>query len=670
MQRHHLSARKPHGQPRCQELQWQRQHRTERLGLLPAHGVPFTPLSARRKLLGTSTNLPEFLRFSTILFWYWTGLVEFWVRMSPMSEASVPKSPWPIKPGLVSNRGFQALALVLLTVLTYASALGNGFVSDDLASILRGRAIDSLGNLPKLFLHDTMWNSVGDAFALGSTIDTYRPLPIATFFIERAIYGHRAIGYHLDSVLLHALNVILVWRLGRLLTLSSAAGFLAAAVFAVHPSICEAVHWINGRSDPMAVLFLLTAVLLGLPWLRGSKPGVARVLGIGFLVFCATLCKEIAFVMAPACLALALSLIRAEGRRIGIGDAVRLAVPWLAGLGLGFAARTLALGRLATGSGASLSYALVRVPLLWRDGIVALLVPSATIRASVFTRYREINALPLLLSIVLALALIILAGWAYWRRRPVLLPWFVAVLLMTLAPASLLTPFDGWSGWGRYLYPTAPTFVLAFAELGTRVMAGRRFPRWLPLVLGAVPVLLAAQTFAAGADYRSERAYNMAQIRDDPDSEIGYLQLGSLERFLGRPQQAIPFLEKGVNINPRSKNGWSLLAWSYLAVGESDKAYRAAQKTRELDPQERIARFVESAVLLQRSQQEEAAAVLLPLLADDSGAAGLWTEAAKATMRFGQDSPFAAAIRKAMADDRYRPIRSRLEALLSPPVHP
>jgi hypothetical protein len=574
-------------------------------------------------------------------------------------------SPWQHAVELSGKTGVQAFALILLTVVAYASAYGNGFVSDDLSSILGGRAIGSLRNLPQLFLHDAMWNSVGDAFARTSAVDTYRPLPIATFFVEHAIYGRHAAGYHVDSVLLHALNVILVWRLGRRLALSSAAGFLAAAVFAVHPSICEAVHWINGRSDPMLILFLLSGIVLAQPWIRGAQPGVARVVGICLLTFCAALCKETAFVLVPACVALVLSVMRAERRRIGLGAALALAAPWLAGLGLGFVARTLTLGKLAAGSGSQVGYALVRIPLLWRDGIVALLVPSASIRASLFTRYREISAPSVVLSTGLALTLVALAGWAYQRRRPILLPWFVLVLLVTLAPASLLTSFEGWAGWGRYLYPIAPMFVLALAELGMLAMAGRRLPRWLPVALAAVPILLAAHTFAAGADYRSERQYNIAQIRDDPSSPTGYLQLGSLERFLGRPARAIPLLEKGVSLDPRSKSGWSLLAWSYLAVGQPEKAYRAARSTRDLDPQDKVARFVESAVLLQQDRQEAAAAVLLPLLGDDSDSAGLWREAFKAITRFGQDSLFAAAVRQAVTDDRYRHIRLRLEELLA-----
>ena len=582
-----------------------------------------------------------------------------------MSESDDKPSPWQRGVRLASRAGVQALALVGLTVAAYASALANGFVSDDISSILAGRAIGSLRNLPQLFLHDAMWNSVGDAFARTSAIDTYRPLPVATFFIERVFYGRHAAGYHLDSVLLHAWNVILVWLLGRRLVLSSAAAFLAAAVFAVHPSICEAVHWISGRFDPMSILFLLSGILLALPWLRGAKPGVARVVGIGVLTFCSTLCKETAFVLVPAWAALALSLLRVQGRRPGLGQSLALAAPWFAGLGFGFLARTLVLGKLAAGSGSRLGYALVRLPLLWRDALLSLLIPSASIRASLFTRYREISSWSVVLSGLLVLALIAAAGWAYRRRKPMLLPWFVSVWLVALAPVSLLTSFEGWAGWGRYLYPIAPMFVLALAELAAQAMAGRRLPRWLPAAWAGIPVLLAAHTFAGGADYHRERQYNLAQIRDDPQSAIGYLQLGSLERFQDRPATAIPLLEKGVSLDPRNKNGWSLLAWSYLAVGAPEPASRAAQRTRVLDPQDKIARFVESAVLLRQGRQAEAASILIPLLGDDPDSTGLWQEARKAVTRFGPDSPFATAVRSALVDERYRPIRPRLEALLA-----
>lgn len=583
----------------------------------------------------------------------------------PVSKPHPPRRPLRSWTALVAHPGVHGLGLVILTVAAYASALRSGFVSDDLSCIVAGRLITSLRNLPQVFLHDTMWNSVGDAFARASAIDTYRPLPLATFFVERAVFGLNASGYHAGSVLLHALNVLLLWQLGRRLGLLAGAAFLAAAIFSVHPSISEAVHWINGRSDPMAVLFLLGALLVWLPGLRGERVTLLRIGGITVLVFCASLCKETTFVFAPCAVVLALSILRAERRRLERGAWLALATPWVAGLSLGFLVRSLVLGRLAAGSGSQVGYALVRVPLVWRDGLFSLLVPSATIRAGLFSRYRDVDFLAVLPAVALVLGLLAAAAWAYRSRKLVLLPWFVSVFLLTLAPVALLTSTESWAGWGRYLYPSTPALALAVAELGHAVLAGRWLARWRPALAVCLILLLGIQTFAAGSDYRSERSLNLAQIRDDPECSVGYLQLGSLERHLGRTDRAIPFLEQGVRLDPRSTVGWSLLAWSYLATGRPGPAYQAARTARHLDATDKVARFVESAVLLQQGRQDEAAAVLLPLLGDDPGSPGLWQEMDKALRRFGPASPFSVAVRKATTDDRYRHIQARLQATLA-----
>ena len=83
--------------------------------------------------------------------------------------------------------------------------------------------------------------------------------------------------------------------MGVRLGASKDAAALGAILFAVHPAIGEAVHWINGRSDPLCVLFLLLALLA---WLRGRSVVTA------LCVLSATLCKETAFVLAPCALLL------------------------------------------------------------------------------------------------------------------------------------------------------------------------------------------------------------------------------------------------------------------------------------------------------------------------------------------------------------------------------
>jgi tetratricopeptide (TPR) repeat protein len=545
----------------------------------------------------------------------------------------------------------QALALVVLTFAAYASAFGNGFVSDDLSSIVLGRAVGSLRNLLQVFLHDAMWNSVGDVWARSTAVDTYRPIPIASFLLEHAVYGLRATGYHLDSVLVHAVNVLLVWALGRRLGLGPGPSVLAAALFATHPSICEAVHWINGRSDPLMLLFSLLAILLWLPWIDGAKPAVGRAVAIAVLAFFATLSKETAFILLPV-LAVGLAWGRVPWRRL-----LRLILPGAGGLLAGFVLRNLVLGRLATGSGSQLGYAAVRVPLIWRDGLTSLFVPAARLRASLASRYREVGLGRWLLALLLVALVVALAVLA-WRRRYRLLAPFVACLLALLAPVAILTSLSGWSGWGRYLYPVAPMAVFAALE------ATRRWPGPRRLVGAVLVAVFAIQTFAAGADFRSERSYGMALIEQDPACAEGYLQVGALDAYEDHPAQAIPHLERGLALEPKSAAAWSSLAWSYLAVKRTDEAVTAARRTRQLDAGNKMARFVEVSVLVQQGRQLEAADLLLPLLAADAGSEGLWKTLAGALAGFGTHSVFATAIAKAGEDPRYAKLEQRLHQLL------
>jgi len=73
--------------------------------------------------------------------------------------------------------------------------------------------------------------------------------------------GWGAFWYHLVNLLLHALNVWLVWKLAARL-LSSRAAWFAAALFAVHPIATEAVDNVVGRADLLAAMAVLAGLLI------------------------------------------------------------------------------------------------------------------------------------------------------------------------------------------------------------------------------------------------------------------------------------------------------------------------------------------------------------------------------------------------------------------------
>lgn len=490
---------------------------------------------------------------------------------------------------MLGRRARLAL-LVAAPLLAYASALGNGFVWDDHQTIERGLYIDSLANLPRLFAHDTMWNSDGGRFAAKARIDTYRPLTMSSYFVERALFGKRPFAYHLDSVLVHLACVLLLYGLARRLLGDGSGPFLGALCFALHPAISEGVHWVNGRSDPLCALFFLAALRVWTAPPEGDRRSLRRDAAVAALVLASTLCKETGFLLAP----LALLLVGRLGLRGRA--AARALLPWLAGVALGLAARLAALGRGGVGAGsAQIGYALLRLPLLLAQALKVLVLPEAVMEPSLAEHYRVISFAAVALAVALWAAL---ATLGLWRRRhgDPFLGVALAGLGLSLAPVALLTVVPDWSGWGRYLYPSAPLFGLALAEAASRLEA--RFSS-LPRAVGrasiaALALLLAGETFAAGAAWRDDRALYRAQIAEHPEIARGWFELGFLEYAEGHPDEARPLLSRAVDLAPREMPfPWSHAAVALWRLGDQARARTVAERALRRDPNDADARNIQ-----------------------------------------------------------------------------
>src|SRR5262249_17339960 len=133
-----------------------------------------------------------------------------------------------------------ALLLVGLTLLAYLPVLRGGFIWDDDDYVTTNLAVQSPAGVLDIWAHP-------------SATPQYYPMVFTTFWIEHAIWGLRAPGYHLVNVLLHALSAILLWRILQTLDLPGA--FIAACLFAVHPINVESVAWITERKNVLSGVF-------------------------------------------------------------------------------------------------------------------------------------------------------------------------------------------------------------------------------------------------------------------------------------------------------------------------------------------------------------------------------------------------------------------------------
>src|SRR5438445_271937 len=110
----------------------------------------------------------------------------------------------------------------------------------------------------------------------------YQPLSWVTLGLDYTLWGMNPTGYHLTSLLLHAVNAVLFYyvvvALLRRAAVSASAGAAAAGAlfFAIHPLRVESVAWASERRDVLSGLFYLATVLAYLRMAAAEPSGGAR----------------------------------------------------------------------------------------------------------------------------------------------------------------------------------------------------------------------------------------------------------------------------------------------------------------------------------------------------------------------------------------------------------
>ena len=490
-------------------------------------------------------------------------------------------------PGTPAAPRWPAALLALAVALVWSVALVPGGPSfDDLEGVAANPLVNGERS-PAAALVTDYWHHRGDAGHL-------RPLAVWSLALDHRLYGGWWPGYHLTSVLLHALLVGLAARLLLLLAHErgeprrATAWLVGLGLAACHPTAADAVAWISARSSSLALVPALAAALLLLR-LPPRTPGVPRdrddVLALGLTalgLFGCLLGKEDGYVgLAPLVAVLVL-------RR-------RLA-PGLAGAGLGLVAwlglRTLAYGSpLPTAPYAPLA----NLPLgerLAEGGRVLAAVPRLLLTDPgldpAFTE-RAPADLPADL------------GWGLW-----LVAWLAVLPLGPARRASGLAraglaaallawvPYQGWIPAGELL---APRFLylplLLAAPWVGEVLAGatRGLPR--PLRAGglvALVLVLVTALHGATRPYGSLEAFHRAQLERAPGRPESWNGLGLALEEAGNLDAARRAYARAVDVSGdgygRAHTNLGRLA---LDAGDPDRALGHFERAAELGPRNPVA---------------------------------------------------------------------------------
>lgn len=515
-------------------------------------------------------------------------------------------------------RVWPAALAALLSVVVYLNALNNPFVYDDHDTVVANPSLVDPANLQFVLVHTP-----------------FRPVVNASYAFDRVLWGMQPFGFHLTNVILHALVVALLYALSSVALADARArigptngageesrdrwwAFTAAALFAVHPLMSEAVGYVSGRSEVLCAVFFVGALLVSrVALLHG---GIAWA-GVAMLWLLALLSKEVALVFPLVMLAYDWLLLpdSASNRSARV---FRLYLPCVVLLIVAGAYRlSRASGPMSTDA-----------PLLnlWTQSIVIwryIALVFAPVNQSIMHSVHRVTSLVDVKALVAVLALLMVMVTAVLVRhtRPLAsfgLLWFLAAIAPSssvvalregmaehrvyLASAGLFVALaaivsEAFSrararpGFGYRVALTAGLAVLGGWTVGRNEVWGDPARLWREATVHAAgmwePHYALADVLRESGDCQSAIREYQTVVKLRPLHRDAFTNLGICLARAGRGDEAEAALRRALEIDPAFARGYTNLGALALTMGDEEGAREAYRRAIQVDPGNVLARM-------------------------------------------------------------------------------
>jgi tetratricopeptide (TPR) repeat protein len=182
-------------------------------------------------------------------------------------------------------------AILLITVIVHSDSLNNGFVNwDDDKYVFNNEDIRQLDGQSILRFFTTYY------------LRMYQPITMISYACDYKMGELTPLTYHRTNLILHLLNVLLVFCAVLLLTKQAAIAAISALFFGVHPLHVESVAWISERKDLLYSLFYLGSLITYILYRKRNNSYRLYFLAILFFLF--SLLSKSAAVSLPLILVL------------------------------------------------------------------------------------------------------------------------------------------------------------------------------------------------------------------------------------------------------------------------------------------------------------------------------------------------------------------------------
>jgi tetratricopeptide (TPR) repeat protein len=477
------------------------------------------------------------------------------VRRAAQSRSLVPSYETRLSQGGVAASGVGqnfiiCLLLAAVTLLIYFPVVRYPFVNyDDDAYVINNSHVNAGINWPNF-----RW--AWTAMAAGN----WHPLTWISHAVDCQVFGLHAGGHHLTSLLLHALNTLLLFLLLQRATGARWRSAAVAALFALHPLNVESVAWVAERKNLLCTFFFLLS-LAAYGW-YARNPQIKRYLSVAIL-FVLGLASKPMIITLPFVLLLVdfWPLGRIEGwstpsqafpvSRRRFSRLVLEKLPLLA-LSAASAVITIIAQRSADAvaplAGWSASWRVENAVHAYAVYLWRVFLPRS------FAPFYPGMVLPAW-KIGLALAFLLAFGWLVYKlksHRPYMVMgslWFLGMLV----PVIGLIQVGGQSMADRYTYiPCLGIFIAVVWGLSDAAQPGKLDRRWLVATTAIVLVALSLLTVRQVRYWRSSYDLWTRTLQVTVNNFVAEENLAESLVVLGRDDEALSHFSNAEQIQPES----------------------------------------------------------------------------------------------------------------------
>ncbi|MBK9734704.1 MAG: hypothetical protein IPO92_06960 [Saprospiraceae bacterium] len=191
-----------------------------------------------------------------------------------------------------TQRDWGIWIVMFVAVLIYAGTIGFDFVLDDEIMTYGNKFVNKgIAGIGDIFTHGTLFgfNGMND--------QSYRPLMLANFALEKTFFGGTSGSYHFFNVFYFALaSGVFYLFMKRALGAGSLIPLATALLFVLHPIHTEVVANIKSRDEILGFLFVALSLLYVLKYAQDGNKTKDLVISL-FCYLAATLAKETGLAM-------------------------------------------------------------------------------------------------------------------------------------------------------------------------------------------------------------------------------------------------------------------------------------------------------------------------------------------------------------------------------------